>query len=75
MATVTEAEKLTLTIAEAGKALGISRGLAYQLAREGKLPGAIRLGAKRLIVSRVQFEAWLNGDGKATLVPDGRWRP
>jgi excisionase family DNA binding protein len=68
-------DSLVMNIPEVARALGISRGLAYQLVREGKLPGAIRLGAKRLIVSRVQFEAWLNGDGKATLVPDGRWRP
>ncbi|MFC1933276.1 helix-turn-helix transcriptional regulator [Chloroflexota bacterium] len=54
-------EKATMTVLEASKKLSISRALAYQLAREGKLPGAIRLGSKRIIVSRVQFERWLNG--------------
>ena len=57
-----------ITVKQASKKLKISRALAYQLAREGKLPGAIRLGAKRIIVSRVQFERWLNGDeNKATI--------
>lgn len=64
MATVTEAEKLTLNIAEASKALGISRGLAYQLAREGKIP-VIRLG-KRLVVPKAQLQRMLNGNGDKT---------
>ena len=55
-------EKVTMTILEASKKLQISRALAYQLARENKLPGAIRLGSKRIIVSRARFEAWLNGN-------------
>lgn len=60
-------ERLTMTVLEASKKLHISRALAYQLAREGKLPGAIRLGSKRIIVSVARFEAWLNGNGgKAT---------
>ena len=58
-------EKATMTVLEASKKLSISRALAYQLAREGKLPGAIRLGSKRIIVSRVQFERWLNGSDDA----------
>lgn len=52
---VTE-ERLTLTVREAATMLGISRNLAYQLAREGKLPGVIKLGDKRLVVSRIQLE-------------------
>ena len=52
-----------MTVNQASKRLKISRALAYQLAREGKLPGAIRLGTKRIIVSRVQFDRWLNGEG------------
>ena len=50
-----------MSVKQASKRLKISRALAYQLAREGKLPGAMRLGAKRIIISRVQFERWLNG--------------
>ena len=52
-----------MTVMQASKRLKISRALAYQLCRENRLPGAIRLGAKRIIISRVQFERWLNGDG------------
>lgn len=43
-------ESLTMTVEEAAKALGISRGLAYDLARQRKIP-VIRLG-KRLLVPR-----------------------
>ena len=41
-------EKLTLTIEEAAKILGISRGLAYQAARTGELP-TIRFGRRFLV--------------------------
>lgn len=57
-------EKATMTVLEASKKLSISRALAYQLAREGKLPGAIRLGSKRIIVSTAKFNAWLNGNSE-----------
>ena len=43
-------EKLTFTVEEAGKLLGISRALAYEMARQGKLP-TLRFG-KRLVVPR-----------------------
>jgi len=33
-------DRLTLTITEAAGLLGISRGLAYELASRGELPGA-----------------------------------
>jgi len=56
-------ETEVMTVKQASKRLKISRALAYQLAREGKLPGAIRLGSKRIIVSVARFEAWLNGEG------------
>ena len=46
--------KLTLTVEEAGKMLGISRATAYQLANQGKLP-AIRLG-RRLLISKAGLE-------------------
>lgn len=39
-------EKLTLTIPEAARRLGISRNLAYDIARRGELPGLIRLAGK-----------------------------
>lgn len=42
--------RLTITVEEAARLLGISRGLAYQMARLGKLP-TIRFG-RRLLVPR-----------------------
>jgi excisionase family DNA binding protein len=53
-------ERATLTVEEAAGLLGISRNLAYSLAREGKLPGALRLGG-RIVVSRRLIEAVLSG--------------
>ena len=58
-------EKLTLTISETASMLGISRNLAYELARRGELPGVIRLGQKRLVVSRLAIERLLEGNGNA----------
>ena len=43
-------EKLTITISETAKRLGISRGLAYQMAQENRIP-VIRFG-RRLVVPR-----------------------
>jgi excisionase family DNA binding protein len=48
---------LTLTVEQAAKHLGISRGLAYEAARNGQLP-TIRLG-RRLLVPRAKFLALL----------------
>ena len=49
---------LTLTITEVAAQLRISRGLAYSLAREGKLP-TLRLG-RRLLVPRKALEDLLS---------------
>ena len=53
---------LTLTVAEAGKALGISRGAAYQAAERGELP-TIRIG-RRLLVPRAALLKMLEGAGE-----------
>jgi len=50
-------EKLVVTVDQAAKALGISRGLAYEMARQGRIP-AIRLG-RRLLVPRSALERML----------------
>ena len=55
-------ERLTLSIKEAAAMLGISKNLAYDLAKRGELPGAIKLGQKRIVVSRMMFENLLRGD-------------
>ncbi len=65
MAMVTEGERLTLSIPEAAKVLGISRGLAYSLARRDALPvPVIKLG-RRLVLSRRAVEALLDGGNEA----------
>lgn len=53
-------ERLTLTVEEAGKLLGVSRGLAYSAARSGQLP-TIRVGS-RLVVPRARLLALLRGE-------------
>ena len=53
----------TVTVEAAARRLGIGRQLAYSLAREGKLPGALRLGKKRIVVSRRALEKFLESDG------------
>ena len=51
-------DRLTFTVEEAAQLLGISRGLAYEMARSGKLP-VVRLG-RRLLVSRGALERMLD---------------
>jgi excisionase family DNA binding protein len=41
-------ERLTMSVEEASEALGISRSLAYELARRGQIP-SLRLG-RRIVV-------------------------
>jgi excisionase family DNA binding protein len=48
---------LTVSVEEAGRILGISRGAAYTHARDGSLP-SIRLG-KRLLVPKAALEKLL----------------
>ena len=58
-------EQLTMTIPEVARALGISRGLAYDLARRDKLPvPVIRLG-KRMVLSRRAVETLLQGNSES----------
>jgi len=59
----------TIGVTEAAKQLGISRGLAYRLANESRLP-VLRLG-KRLVVPKLALERmlreperWRKGSGK-----------
>ena len=46
-----EAGRLTMTVEQAGAALGISRATAYMLVNTGRLP-AIRISDRRIIVPR-----------------------
>jgi len=63
---MTADDRLTLSVPEAARLLGIGRGLAYELVRQGKLP-ALRLG-RRLLVPRVALMRLLAGDLK---IPSG----
>ena len=58
------AEKLTISVEEASAMLGISRNLGYLLARQGQLPGVLKLGQKRLVVSKVAIEKMLENCGQ-----------
>jgi excisionase family DNA binding protein len=57
-------DPLVLTVPEAAKVLRISKDLAYDLARRGELPGAIKLGG-RVIVSRPKLLAALGAQEPA----------
>ena len=46
-----ETERLTMTVEEAGEALGISRATAYSLVQQGRLP-VIRISDRRWIVPK-----------------------
>ena len=55
-------DKLTMTIPEVAYALGISRNLAYELAKQDGLPvRVLRLGNKRMVVSKRALEDLLKG--------------
>jgi excisionase family DNA binding protein len=59
-------ERLTYTLTEAARRLGISRALAYEAAHRGELP-VCRIG-RRLLVSRAALLRLLDQDGP----PDSR---
>jgi excisionase family DNA binding protein len=52
-------ERRTLSVEEAGRILGISRGAAYAHAKAGAIP-TIKLG-KRVLVPKAAFEKLLQG--------------
>ncbi len=53
----TSSERMTFTVEEAAKMLGIGRGLAYEAVRRGEIP-TVRIG-RRLLVSRSALERLL----------------
>jgi excisionase family DNA binding protein len=52
-------DRLTLSVEKASAMLGVSRNLGYKLARQGKLPGVISIGEKRMVVSKAAIEKLL----------------
>ena len=53
-------ECLTLTVAEAGKVVGLGRNAAYAAARSGEIP-TIRIG-RRILVPKAGLKKLLNGE-------------
>ena len=60
-------EKLTLSVEEAGKLLGVSRQVAYQLIHREDFP-TLHIGrrilvpriGRRILIPRKQLEAWMD---------------
>ena len=63
-------QNLTLTVPQAAAALGISRNLAYEAARDGRIP-AIRIG-RRLLVPCRALEKILEDPQSINLMPAGK---
>lgn len=61
----------TATVEEAARQLGISRTLAYELAKADRLPvPVIRLG-RRLVIPRAALDRVLEGPPSGPTRPDG----
>lgn len=65
-----EQQNLTMTVEEAAAALNISRSLAYEAARDGRIP-TIRIG-RRLLVSRCALEKLLEEPQPVNLTPTSK---
>lgn len=63
-------DDLVMSVEAAAKALHISRNLAYECARDGRLP-CIRLG-RRLLISRRALERLLQEPQPLNLTPAGK---
>jgi len=59
---ISKTERLTCSVKEAASMLGISKNLAYSLCKQGKMPGAIKLGPKRIIISLIKLKRILEGE-------------
>ena len=53
-------ERLVYSVAEAGKLLGLSRGLMYKAIRTGQIP-SLRVGC-RILIPRVALDRLLEGN-------------
>lgn len=60
----TKEERLTITIPQAAKRLGIGRNQGYEAAARGEIP-IIRIGRKRMVVPLAAFERMLRGETTA----------
>ena len=67
---LTSAERQTIDIPTAARLLGCSRGLAYQMARDGRLP-VIQLSARRVVVPLPALRRMLAGEPLVEETEDG----
>ena len=51
-------EKLTYSVEEAAKRIGVGKNAVYELAKAGKIP-FIRIG-RRYVINAKQFDDWFN---------------
>ncbi len=65
-----EVASVVMSVVEAGAMLGCGKNKSYDLARQGKLPGLIRLNG-RMVVSKAKFLRWLNGEEENQEVRSG----
>jgi len=62
--------RLTLTVNEAAKMLGISRGLAYEMVKMGKIP-SVHFG-KRVLIPRSALDKLLENPKPLNLTSAGK---
>ncbi len=60
----------TLSVPEAGRLLGVSRGTAYQLARENRFPVSVLRIGKQLRVPRAPLLRLLGDEGAPSDEPE-----
>lgn len=65
-----DSEKLTLTVSETARLLGISRGLAYEMVRTREIP-SVRFG-KRVLIPRRALEKLLEEPQTLNPTPAGK---
>jgi len=64
-------ERLTLSIVETARLLGISKNLCYSRVKAGEIP-VIKIG-KRLLVPKKSLEKLLSEPQPLNLAPAGKW--
>lgn len=64
MTTATDVRK-TYSIPESARLIGIGKARAYEMARNGEMPGVLKVG-NRYLVSRKVLDAWVNGELQET---------
>jgi excisionase family DNA binding protein len=64
---MSDEERLTLTVPEAARLLGVSRNTAYEAVRNGNIP-AIFIG-RRILVSRARLVQMIDNAGRDQQTP------